>query len=575
MSKEWMIPPPWTGLEEAVKRLRVSPLVAQILHNRQLAEPGAAGAFLDPQLKDLIDPEALPGATAAAERIAACVSRGEKIVLYGDYDVDGIMGVSILYHVLRLAGATVDFYVPHRLEEGYGLNAEALAKLAEQGAKMVVTVDCGVTSCAEADQAKTLGVELIITDHHMAKEQLPAALIVHPGLEEGAVNPHLCGAGVAFKLAWAVARRVSGSQRVPSPYREFLVDALCLAALGTIADVVPLVGENRIITRFGLAGLPRCGLAGVRALIDSANLRNDKIDAYHVGFLLAPRVNAAGRMGHARLAVEMFARADEARAREIAMYLEEQNAQRQAVGRKTTKQACELVERLGMDADSCHGIVLAEEGWHAGVIGIVASRLVDQYRRPTVMIAMDGDSGQGSARSVAHFQLHEVLSACGEHLETFGGHAMAAGLRIRAENVGPFREAFTEIANNKLTPADLRPRLRLDAQVTLGELSEETVERVLALGPFGMGNPKPRLATDWLSIDGEPRCVGKNGNHLQFAVRDNGTFRKAIGFGMGEHLQDLLDHRQCRVAFEPIINDFNGRRSVELQIQDIQFPGAG
>jgi len=476
---------------------------------------------------------------------------------------------------LRLAGATVDFYVPHRLEEGYGLNGEALTKLAAQGAKMVVTVDCGVTSCAEIRQAKQLGVEVIITDHHMPKAELPDALIVHPGLGEHSANPHLCGAGVAFKVAWAVARRVCGSDRVPSPYREFLVDAMCLAALGTIADVVPLVGENRIITRFGLAGLPRCELEGVKALIDSVNLRNDKIDAYHVGFLLAPRINAAGRMGHARLAVEMFARADGPRAREIAMYLEEQNSQRQAVGRKTTKQACEWVEKQGMDADSCHGIVLAQEGWHAGVIGIVASRLVDRYRRPTVLIALDGESGQGSARSVSHFHLHDALSECSEYLETFGGHAMAAGLRIRPENVAPFREAFTEIANNKLTPADLRPRLRLDAQVALADLSEEAVERVLALGPFGMGNPKPRLATDWLTVDGQPRCVGKKGNHLQFAVRDNGTFRKAIGFGMAEHLQDLLDHRECRVAFEPIINEFNGRRSVELQVQDIQFPDNG
>jgi len=572
MSKEWIISPAWPGLAEAAKRLRVPPLVAQILHNRKLADPAAASTFLDPQLKELIAPEALPGATEAAERIVACAQRGEKIVLYGDYDVDGIMGVSILYHVLRLAGATVDFYVPHRLEEGYGLNAQALAKLAEGGAQMVVTVDCGVTSCAEAQQAKTLGLELIITDHHLGKEELPEALMVHPGLDERYGNPHLCGAGVAFKLAWAIAKRVCGSERVPSPYREFLVDALCLAALGTIADVVPLVGENRIITRFGLAGLPRCELAGVKALIDSVNLRNDKIDAYHVGFLLAPRINAAGRMGHARLAVEMFARADAQRAREIAMYLDDQNTQRQAVGRKTTKHACELVERHGMDADSCHGIVLAEEGWHAGVIGIVASRLVDRYCRPTVLIALDGESGQGSARSVSHFHLHDALSECGEHLETFGGHAMAAGLRIRSENVAPFREAFTQIANNKLTPADLRPRLKLDAQVELGELSEETVTRMLALGPFGMGNPKPRLATDWLTVDGQPRCVGKAGNHLQFAVRDNGTFRKAIGFGMGEHLQDLLDHRRCRVAFEPIINEFNGRRSVELQVKDIQFP---
>jgi single-stranded-DNA-specific exonuclease len=572
MAKEWIIEPEWPGRMEAARRLGVSPIVAQILHNRSLDDVEAARQFLSPQLGNLHPPEQLPGVVEAAERIGDAVRANRKIVLYGDYDVDGIAGVAILWHVLRMGGADVDFYVPHRLEEGYGLNADALRKIAEQGAKLVITVDCGVTACAEARLAREVGLELIITDHHAPKEELPEGLVVHPALESRYPNPHLCGAGVAFKLAWAIAQRLSGSKKVTPEFREYLIDATSLAALGTIADVVPLVGENRVIARFGLTGLAASKQPGIAALIDAANLRSEKLDAYHVGFWLAPRINAAGRMGHARLAVELFTRADAARAREIAAYLEDQNKQRQTIERKTLKHAVELVEHRRMDADGCHGIVLAEENWHAGVIGIVAARLVERFHRPTVLIAMDGETGQGSGRSVRHFHLHDALARCQEHLMTFGGHEMAAGLRIRRDRVGAFTEAFTQVANNRLSPADLRAKIRLDGEARLAELDEKLVTDVGGLGPFGPSNPRPKLATDWLAIDGEPRCVGRSGDHLQFALRENGKLRKAIGFRLGGYLQDLLDHRRCRVAFVPILNEFNGSRNVELEVIDIQFP---
>ncbi|MEK7756260.1 MAG: single-stranded-DNA-specific exonuclease RecJ, partial [Planctomycetota bacterium] len=495
------------------------------------------------------------------------------IVLYGDYDVDGTTGVAILWHVLRQAGAEVTFYVPHRIDEGYGLNLEAVKRLVEDGAGMIVSVDCGITAVDIAKVLKDAGVTLIITDHHAPHAELPdAAAIVHPTVGGTYPNPHLSGAGVAFKLAWAIAQRLSGADRVTTEFRELLRELLPLAAIGTIADVVPLVGENRIIARHGLSVLPTSSLPGLRLLIESAGLSNGKISGYDVGFKLAPRINAAGRMGHARLAVELFTRADADRAREIALYLEEHNRSRQATERQIAKQAYEIIERDNLASDARRAIVLASPGWHAGVIGIVAARVVGRYHRPTVMIALNNGEGQGSARGIQHFDLADALSSCSQHLLAYGGHAMAAGLRIAADRVDAFTEAFVAEANNRLTGDDLVDKLRLDAQVPLHELTLPTAEAIVGLGPFGIGNPKPKFATDWLDLAYEPRCVGANQDHLQVSFQQNGTRIKGIGFGLGGAIEDLKQHRRCRVAFEPIINDFNGRRSVEMQILDLQFP---
>ena len=573
MAKEWIIQPPWERCREASVRWNVPPLVAQLLRNRGIDLEGDPAGFLTPRLADLHPPELLPGVTRAASLLAEAVRSGRRIVLYGDYDVDGITGVAILWRLLTEAGADVGYYVPHRLEEGYGLNAEALRKLTEEGAKTIVSVDCGITAVEVADTTPE-GLELIITDHHQPQERVPesAAAIVHPTVGGQYPNPHLCGAGVAFKLAWALARELSGATRVAPNYRDLLMEALPLAALGTIADVVPLVGENRIIARCGLARLKGTQDVGLRALIDSAGLAGQRIGDYEVGFRLAPRLNAAGRMGHARLAVELVTRADAARASEIALYLEEHNRSRRALERRIVQQACEMVQERGMDGDACRGIVLSCEGWHAGVIGIVAARLVDRYRRPTILIAVNGETGQGSARSVEHFEMHEALAACREHLLEFGGHSMAAGLKIDPGAVEAFTEAFIDQANNRLTGADLRAKVRLDAEVSLAELDVRTVEAVVNLGPFGVGNPTPRLATGWMELAGEPRCVGGNGEHLQAAFRQDDAVIRSIAFGQAAAAQDLMQHRRCRVAFEPNINDYQGRRSAEMRVLDFHFP---
>jgi len=574
MARDWIVIPAWDRCTEAGQRWGVPPLVAQLLFNRGLTLDDDPRNFINPQLKDLHPPEMLPGARDAARHLAAAIRDGKRILLYGDYDVDGITAVAILWHLLKLAGADPRFYIPHRIGEGYGLNSDALRSIAADGAEVVVTVDCGVTACEAAALAGELGLDLVITDHHMPGTQLPdAAAIVHPTVGGTYPNPHLCGAGVAFKLAWALAQELSGDTRVNPEYRRFLMlTALPLAALGTIADIVPLRGENRILVRHGLAALPGAPLAGLQALIESAGLSRSRIDDYDVGFKLAPRLNAAGRMGHARLAVELLTRADENRAREIALYLDEHNRARRAKERKTTKEAFEMIERAGLDGDANRAVVLAGEGWHAGIIGLVASRVVDRLHKPTIIISLENGTAQGSGRSIDPFQLHDALQVCAEHLAEFGGHAMAAGLRIEPDKIEAFTEAFVAHANQTLTAADLKPRLRLDAETTLDALNLETVAAIKNLGPFGQGSPKPQLATGWLELSGEPRCVGKSRDHLQVTFQQNGAVTKGIAFGQADVADLLKEHRRCRVAFEPIINDFNGRRSVEMQVIEFKFP---
>lgn len=573
VNKEWLVQPVWAGCEAAAARWGLTPLVAQILHNRGVELDENPSVFLSPQLKGLIPPDQLPGASAAAERIAAAVRDKKSIVIYGDYDVDGITALAILFHVLRLAGNEPRFYVPHRIEEGYGINIEAIRGLLADGADLIISVDCGVTAVEAARVVREAGRELIISDHHQPGETLPEdTIIVHPTVGGSYPNEDLCGAGVAFKLAWEVARVLCGSDKVSEPYRVLLRDLLALAALGTIADVVPLTGENRIITRCGLALLRSTPFVGMRVLIESAGLTGEKVSSYDVGFKLAPRINAAGRMGHARLAVELLTRADESRSKEIALYLDEQNRARQSTERRITRQAMEMIEKGDLASDTRRGIVLADEAWHAGVIGIVASRIVNKYHRPAMMIALKGDTGQGSGRSINRFDLNEALRSCDEHLIQYGGHAMAAGLKIEKDRVAGFAEAFVDYANRTLTGADLREKLQIDAEVELGALDFKTTETLLGLGPFGRGNPSPRLATGWVELAAEPRCVGKTGNHVQATFSDGVAVLKAIAFGQGEQLEALKKHRRCRLAFRPMINDFNGRRTVEMEVLDFQFP---
>jgi single-stranded-DNA-specific exonuclease len=573
--KRWKIDPPNSGAADLASRLKISPIVAQMLLNRGISDFENAQAFLRPSLLALADPNLLPGLTDAAQRIAGAIRDREKIVIYGDYDVDGITATSILWHAITLLGGLVETYIPHRIDEGYGLNAEALGQIIDGGAKLIVTVDCGITAIEPARIARERGVDLIVTDHHQWHGDPPMLPdcrgIVHPRLKGGAYpNPHLCGAGVAFKLAWGIGQAIGGAVRVSESFRGFLVEATALAALGTIADVVPLVGENRVLAHFGLSGLAASKLTGIRALIESTALTGKSLDTYDVGFLLAPRLNACGRLGHAALAVEMLTTAGEARAKEIAVYLEGQNRARQAVEKQILEQALAQIESNGWGGNENRALVLAAEGWHAGVIGIVASRIVDRYCRPTVMIALSNGQGQGSARSIAGFHLANALESCGTHLLAYGGHEMAAGLKIETGHLDDFREAFGKVADSLVTEEMLVPQLRVECNADLPEITEALVNDLQRLGPFGHGNRRPTLCLDHAIVAGSPRRVGKTGDHLQLMVKQKRQTMRCIAFGVGDMMDKLASGASIRVAVEPSINEFNGRRSVELQVKDFQ-----
>jgi single-stranded-DNA-specific exonuclease len=577
-AKTWhLYPHDGPAIERLGAELRLSPIVAQLLLNRRVSEAEAARRFLTAPLNGLHEPGLLPGATAAAQRLHRAVQDGKRICVYGDYDVDGVTGTAILIQALRLLNAQADYYVPNRLEEGYGLNAEALRQIALSGATVVVTVDCGIASLAEADEARRLGLELIVTDHHEFKERLPdAATLVHPRLPGGAYPfGGLSGSGVAFKVAWALCQCASGGAKVSPRLRDFLLDSMTLAALGTVADVVPLHDENRIFVRHGLARLCQAPSIGLSALIASAGLEGKaRLFASDVAFSLAPRLNAAGRLGCARLAVELLTTPSPQRAADLARYLEEQNKSRQGLERKIMAQAHEMVEAMGL-ADM-PALVLASASWHSGLIGIVAGRLADAYNRPTLLIALpeNGKPGQGSGRSVPGFMLHEALAACGDHLLSHGGHAAAAGFKIDPAHIDVFRERFCEVAGRYLGPAPPAARVAIDAEVPLSALTPGLLDAIARLEPYGAGNPQPLFLAGELQIAGEPRCIGHGERHLSFRVRQQERELRVIAFGMAERAPELMSlEGRCCLVFTPRINEWQGRRTVELEAKDFQ-PGA-
>jgi single-stranded-DNA-specific exonuclease len=575
MSRTWRIAPfDEACVRSLAARLNVSPVLAQVLAARGYDCPDRAGAFLDSRLTELHDPELLPGVSAAADRIVAAIQSGRRITIYGDYDVDGVTATSLLWHCLRLVEGKVDYYIPSRLEEGYGLNCEALQRFHEEDPGMlVVTVDCGIASVREAELARELGLELIITDHHHFGPTLPpAAALVHPRLP-GTDYPFgdLCGVGVAFKLAWAICARLGDGRKASPRMRDFLLSAVGLAAIGTVADVVPLLGENRVLVRFGLQSLRERSSLGLKSLLKITNLQDKPLlDAEDVAFSLAPRINAAGRLGQARLAVELLTTDNPERAGMLAAYLEEQNKARQTVERRMFKQAKELVDEHPEWKDQ-PALVLDCPEWHAGVIGIVASRVAEHYQKPAVLIAVNApeQTGQGSARTFAGFDLHAGLSECSEHLTTFGGHQAAAGLRITTDRIDSFREAFCRhVAENfTVEPGDLE--LRIDAEVRLADLTLKAVTELDRLGPFGRSNPRPVFASSRVELTEPPRKMGEGERHLSLRVRHYGRVLRAVAFGKGEWAEKIdAVGGPISISFAPSINRFRGQENVELQLLD-------
>jgi len=583
--KVWhLLPNDPTATNRLAAAARVSPVVAQLLLNREISDPVAARRFLDCPLAGLHPPLTLSGVIEASERIARAIVDKRKICVYGDYDVDGVTGTAILMRLLGKLGADAIYHTPDRIAEGYGLHTRRLQELAQSGISLVISVDCGIASVVEADEAKKLGLELIVTDHHEMKvgldgPMLPdAAVIVHPRLPGGSYPfGDLCGAGVAFKLAWAVAQRCCGSERVPAEIREQLLDAVGLAALGLVADVVPLRDENRIFVKHGLERIRTNPSIGLRALMEAAGIKaDDVITSEDVGFKLAPRLNAAGRLGCARLSVDLLTTNSLSVAKTAAEFLEGQNGQRQAMERKYTQQAKEMVDR---DHPNDMAVVVGSPEWKAGVVGIVASRLVDHYGRPALVIAMpenrDKDSvATGSGRSIPGFPLHTALQALDELLDGHGGHAAAAGFKIKPERIPAFRDRFNAYVSRHFPGGTPVPRLILDAEVPLSALTFGLFKDLDKLEPFGAGNPKPRFLAAGLKAEGA-RLIGTGDTkkHLDFRVRQGETTMRCVAWNMSDRLEELMSEGgDCCLAFTPKINEWRGNRKIELQVTDLK-PG--
>ncbi len=573
VAKTWRLLPHDSGsIARLADSLRVSPVAAQLLLNRGLSDPGAARRFMDSPLSGLYAPDMLPGVREAVDILVNAVEAKDRVCIYGDYDVDGVTGTAILWQLLRLLEVPVEFYIPHRTGEGYGLRCEPLRQFAQEGTKLVVTVDCGISAVREADECRRLGMKLIITDHHEFGEVVPAAdAVVHPRLP-GSDYPFggLSGSGVAFKLAWALCQRLSGGEKVTPRFRTFLLEAVALAALGLIADVVPLQDENRILVKHGLAQIQLAPSIGIKALLESAGLTPGKpLKSDDVSFKLAPRLNSAGRLGCARLVVELLTTTNLQKARDLAAYLDGQNKERQSLERKIAAQARGKLEDQALA--NLPAIVLSDPEWHPGVIGIVAGRLADQFGKPVLMIAAASDPAAGSGRSIAGFALHEALNACSSELHQHGGHAAAAGFRVSVDRIDQLRERFCNYTAHHFPSGVPAPSLTLDAEVPISALTFGLLREIDRLEPFGAQNPRPKFLAGGLEVVGEPKRIGNGERHLSFRVKQHGESIRAVAFGMAERLDELMSAGgRCSLVFTPHINEWNDRRTVEIEVTDFQ-----
>ncbi len=563
--KKWvLLPQPEPQLVDGLANaLRINRVVASLLASRGYDTPEKANEFLNPTLDALFDPFLFSQMDRAVERVKRAIRDGERVVVYGDYDVDGTTGTSLLLKILGEIGARVSYYIPNRLKEGYGLSESGVKAAEKRGASLIITVDCGVSARKEVDLAKSLGIDVLVTDHHQLREEPPdAKAILNPKLaDETYPDKELAGVGVAYKLCQAL---VLSKGLDPVLLREHLD----LVALGTVADIVPLTGENRIFARFGLERLQSTRKVGLKALIDVCGLTGKPVGAYHAGFILGPRLNAVGRMSSAREAVRLLTTRDKAEAERLAQLLDAENSRRRKLDGSILEEAISWVEE-GVDLEQEMGIVLGKEGWHEGVAGIVASRLVEKYNRPTIVIALDGKKGKGSGRSIPGFHLYDAIRSCQDHLIAFGGHQQAVGLAIEACNLEAFRREFRDVAAARISKDNLTPRLILDAPLPIARIEEGLLQELDRFAPFGSGNPRPLFLGDPLEVVGCPKVVGEN--HLRFKVREGDRVISAIGFGLGDFHQEIeIGKPVFGIAFTPEEDQYLGESRVQLRVRDIR-----
>ena len=564
-----MIPPRWIITANAdplatralASELRIPEALAAILVQRGLAEPAHAKAFLRPDLDGLTDPHRFAGMPAALDLVVRAVRDRRTILVHGDYDVDGQCGAAMLTRILRSAGATVEAFVPHRIRDGYDFGPAGLAAAQRVGAGLIITCDCGITAVSAVAAARAAGIDVIVTDHHLPGEELPPAnAVLDPRRPDcQSEDKHLCGAGVAFKLAQALVQVLGLSPNLPLHFLDYV-------ALATIADVVPLVGENRILARYGLKMLADSRWVGLRALVEAAGLAQRPLRAAHVGFIIAPRLNAAGRIGDANDGLRLLLTEDPKEAAALARELETINARRQEMDQLILDEAIETVEKTLHATDAA--IVLGSDTWHPGVIGIVASRLVERYGRPTFLVGWEpgGELGRGSGRSISGFDLHGALQRVGSHLEKYGGHTMAAGFTIRRDRFEDFRVAFLAVAGELLTPEELAPSQRIDLELSLDKVSPDLERLMRHLEPCGAGNPAPVFGVRNARAVGARR-VGTN--HLRFTLDDGNAVLPAIGFRWADAVPEDWLTNPLDVAFRLERDDWQGRVTIQARVASL------
>lgn len=563
LAPRWhLAPPPDLALVSALtEALKLPPMVCELLVGRGYADVEDAKRFLRPRLEQLHPPQAMLGMDRAVERLAAAIRAGETILVHGDYDVDGICSTTIMVRVIRHLGGKAVPFLPHRLTDGYDLGDAGVRAAVDAGAGVVLTCDCGTSAHDAIARLDALGIDVIVSDHHLPSRPVPACVAVLNPRQPGCDYPDkdLCAAGVAFKLSTALLEAFDASE-------NFALHLLDLVALATIADVAPLRGENRVLVRFGLKLMAESRHVGLRALMDAAGLDPSALTAGRVGFILAPRLNAAGRVGHAMRGVDLLLTNDTGEANRIARELEELNRARQELDRATLAAARTMAGTL--DLDATWGVVLAAEGWHPGVIGIVASRLVEDLARPVFMVAFEHGVGKGSGRSISAFDLHAGLSACKDLLLRYGGHRAAAGITIEAGQLDAFRERFNAVARERLTADDLIPRVRVDVELSLDDVTPDLEGLLRHFEPFGVGNPAPVLASRGVHLANAPRVVGQGGLKLQLA-RSGGTL-EAIGWGMGDLAHELSPAIPVDLAFRLERDTYGGSSRLVARLADVR-----
>ncbi|MFZ5432660.1 MAG: single-stranded-DNA-specific exonuclease RecJ [Calditrichota bacterium] len=554
---------PHEEIERLSRESNIPYTIARILINRGIETPEQVERFFNPTNTHLHDPFLMADMEKAVDRIIAALERRERIAIYGDYDVDGITAASMLYLFLKDLGGDVVPYIPDRQNEGYGISDAGIQELHRGGARLIVSVDCGITSIAEAKIATSLGIDLIITDHHEPGDEIPEAHAICDPKREGCGYPfkELSGVGVAYKIAQGMIRKL----HLDEEYAEKYLD---LVALGSAADIVPLVDENRVFVKLGLEKINTVPEVGLASLIETACIKSGKIEVGDIVFGIAPRINAVGRLGSALRAVKLLTTRDRASSRDIALVLEGENRRRKDIDNTTLEEAVAEIEQT-MNPFDARSIVLAREGWHPGVIGIVASRLIERYYRPTVMITIENGQGKGSARAIAKFDIYLALKACSDLLQQFGGHKYAAGLTIAAENIPAFKERFEQVCREMIPEEDLVPKIKIESEISLDEITPEVVASLKRFAPFGPKNNRPNFFSRGLDVTDVPRVVGVN--HLKFRAGQGGVSFEAIGFNLGQYLNRVQNGaKPVEMVYAIEENEYNNRKTVQLRIKDLR-----